>query len=333
MPPESAVFDDVRSFYRYLPISRRDRGWGLYLTGTGHEVTKIEPTPADSASPYRWDSTSGGHDQSKVVFDPRYPQPYRYDWDKGRTLIDEYGLLYINSGSPWVLESDATRDPIEVAPGSIIFLFPDVWHRYRPLLEGTHKSTSTLWCLFGGRMARSWQRQRMISPREPVLQVGTHPAIETAFQRMHNFVRSTEPVCLQQSLGGSLLELLGGADAVSHQTAEPVVSSDVIHQAKCILEDLTVPDTSPARLAHSLGVAYNQFHDSFKLATGLSPHQYRLQVVIGRAKELLEGTNLPVKDVAAALRFSDQYYFARIFKRKTGTTPSEWRARVRRERG
>ena len=106
--------------------------------------------------------------------------------------------------------------------------------------------------------------------------------------------------------------------------------ADAINQAKTLLQDLAIKDASPLGVARMLNCPYDQFRRSFKLATGLSPHQYHLQAVLQRARELLEGTNMSVKAIAAVLDFSDQYYFAKIFKRKTGASPSQWREQVRR---
>ncbi len=127
------------------------------------------------------------------------------------------------------------------------------------------------------------------------------------------------------------MELLRNTEAAACASAEPILPPDVIHRAKGILDDLAVSNASPRRIARLLDVPYHQFLHSFKLATGLSPHQYRLDVVIRRAKELLEETTMSVKGIAAMLHFSDQYYFAKFFKRKSGATPTDWRARSQRK--
>jgi transcriptional regulator GlxA family with amidase domain len=53
--------------------------------------------------------------------------------------------------------------------------------------------------------------------------------------------------------------------------------------------------------------------------------QYHLQLRIGRAKDLLTGTALPVQQIAIQLGFDSPFYFSRIFKKKTGLAPQEWR--------
>jgi AraC-like DNA-binding protein len=80
-----------------------------------------------------------------------------------------------------------------------------------------------------------------------------------------------------------------------------------------------------AKLARSLGVSYTWFRRMFTEHTGLSPHQYRIQIRLGRARTLLSETTLTVKEVAYRCGFESEHYFSRLFKRKTGLAPGEWR--------
>jgi transcriptional regulator GlxA family with amidase domain len=80
-----------------------------------------------------------------------------------------------------------------------------------------------------------------------------------------------------------------------------------------------------ADLARGLGVSYSWFRRTFAHHTGLSPHQYRLQLKVGRARTLLRETALTVKEVAFRCGFESEQYFCRLFRRKTGLAPGEWR--------
>lgn len=48
-----------------------------------------------------------------------------------------------------------------------------------------------------------------------------------------------------------------------------------------------------------------------------------------RAQLLLYTTDKAVKEVAYTLGFSDQNYFIRLFRKVTGTTPQEYRRRMK----
>jgi len=77
-------------------------------------------------------------------------------------------------------------------------------------------------------------------------------------------------------------------------------------------------------IAKSLGVRASYLTDVFKPYTSMTLHQYFISIKIVRAKELL-GRGLPVKEVASRLGFRDEYYFSRLFKKKTGLSPSRWK--------
>ena len=72
---------------------------------------------------------------------------------------------------------------------------------------------------------------------------------------------------------------------------------------------------------------YGKTHVSniFKSATGMSIHRYYDVARISEAKHLLVIKGNSVAQVAEKLQFTTPQYFARVFKRETGQTPSEFR--------
>jgi AraC-like DNA-binding protein len=83
---------------------------------------------------------------------------------------------------------------------------------------------------------------------------------------------------------------------------------------------LRVPD-----LAQELGVGYSWLRQTFRKHTGLAPAQYHAQVRLHQAQEMLEGTDLTIKEISLALEYDTQGYFSRSFRKKTGRWPTEWR--------
>jgi LacI family transcriptional regulator len=65
----------------------------------------------------------------------------------------------------------------------------------------------------------------------------------------------------------------------------------------------------------------------FKRAVGRTFHQDFQRVRLNRAKALLVGSSLPIKQVAAAAGFAGVPYLTRVFRRATGETPAEYRRR------
>jgi len=94
------------------------------------------------------------------------------------------------------------------------------------------------------------------------------------------------------------------------------------------------------KLAHPVGVRelaaqvhMSPFHFArrFKQAVGTPPHAYITQVRIERAKQLLEGTNVPLLEVATRVGYRTQAHFTGVFHRYVGTTPRAYRMGSRKE--
>jgi len=67
------------------------------------------------------------------------------------------------------------------------------------------------------------------------------------------------------------------------------------------------------------------FARAFKESTGLSPHQYVLRRRIDRAVEMLKDERSSLAGIAYDLGFSSQGHFTTVFRKFTGTQPSNYR--------
>jgi AraC-like DNA-binding protein len=108
--------------------------------------------------------------------------------------------------------------------------------------------------------------------------------------------------------------------------------TQIIEQARSLMIAEQTRDMPLEDIAKSLNISYTSFRRTFREHTGASPHQYRLHLKISGARELLRRTDLRVKEISYRCGFDDEQYFCRIFKRQTGNTPVEFRARSRRPR-
>lgn len=101
-----------------------------------------------------------------------------------------------------------------------------------------------------------------------------------------------------------------------------------IDDAKQYLADHLTENIDIEAFAKSRRLSYSWFRSRFKLYTGVSPKQYHLRLRMDEAKRLLASTDFSVKEVAVRLGYDNQDYFSAIFKRKEGSSPSEYRDSV-----
>jgi len=82
-----------------------------------------------------------------------------------------------------------------------------------------------------------------------------------------------------------------------------------------------------AAMVRLSGLAERTFKRRFRHATGLAPLEYVHTVRLEEAKQMLEAENAPVEDVAHAVGYEDAGFFNRLFRRKVGLTPAQYRRR------
>ena len=66
---------------------------------------------------------------------------------------------------------------------------------------------------------------------------------------------------------------------------------------------------------------------SFRRYYKTTPHEYLMESKIQEAENYLLYTGLSVKEISAALAFSDQYHFSNTFKKTVGISPKEFIAK------
>ena len=86
-------------------------------------------------------------------------------------------------------------------------------------------------------------------------------------------------------------------------------------RGKCTLEEV-------AAYVH-LSPVY--FHGIFHKAVGKTPYEYLTRLRVEEAKRLLLTGSMSMADISEVCGFSSQSYFNHSFKRRVGTTPSEYR--------
>jgi len=82
-----------------------------------------------------------------------------------------------------------------------------------------------------------------------------------------------------------------------------------------------------ADYAAALNVTPTHLSRACKAACGRAAHAILQDRVLFEARQLLTGTEMPVKEVARQLGFTSPAYFTRAFQNRTGETPSSFRRR------
>lgn len=87
-------------------------------------------------------------------------------------------------------------------------------------------------------------------------------------------------------------------------------------------------DVSLAHIARAAGLSAFHFSRAFKASTGVGPYRYLLERRIGRAKELISKTSMPLSLIATMVGFKTASHFSRAFTDIVGVSPRAYRSQA-----
>ncbi len=291
----------MNNFIKYLTVSDVEENWGLYVRTLGYSSIKAHQ---------RYPATEG------------HPQSHLFTWNKGRRL-NGYYLVFISKGGG-IFETETT-DSDKVCEGTGFFLFPDIWHRYKP-----DKDTGwdEYWVGFDGYYARRLMSSGFFSPERCAVHIGLNQSVLNIFHKMMEAVQKAN-AGYHQFISSMVLQLLSLTYYASAFGIEADAENSLyISKAKFIMQESIESELNLQQLAERLMVSYSKFRKDFKNVTGLSPNQYLLGLRIRKAGELLQSTSLSMSEVAALAGFDSVYYFSKYFKKSTGISPSLYRKKL-----
>jgi AraC-like DNA-binding protein len=286
-----------RDFSTYLTWSAEDERWQLVCVDVG--AAEVQPR-----SPYP--PSSGVH-----------PAAHR-TVATGRT-VNEYQLVYVTRGRG-ELRVDGLDDVLTIEEGAVLLVLPGVRHSYRP---DPATGWSERWVGFKGAWADSLRAAGLLSAQRPLFRTGLDERLLGLFEELFGVVADQEPY-YQMRAGSLVMRLLAEILARSRRAEQRDDAGRLVERAKFLMAEKVYGVLSVDGIGEDLGVPQTKFYDAFKAYTGLTPYQYFIQLKVNRAKELLSLGACSVKEAAFKLGFDDPYYFSRLFKKKTGTSPSDW---------
>jgi AraC-like DNA-binding protein len=233
------------------------------------------------------------------------PRPRRLS-THALVFVSAGGGVYVDGGHP---EGVAVRAP------AVLWLFPGVTHAYGPGPDGWTEH----WVLFEGTACRglehsgAWSRTAPVAPGS----ADAFDAIGPVFSRLRR-VMSTPGRRAHAVAATAAGYLLGIAiDATAPKGEEASVVDATVASASAAL--------SVAERAGELGMSTEAFRTAVRDVTGLGPNELVIRTRLARAQQLLATTTMEVGAIARQVGYDDPAYFSRLFRRRVGLAPRQFR--------
>ena len=229
----------------------------------------------------------------------------------------DYYLQLIDTGE---LSCGAVGEEYRFLPGEFIVHPPEYPYRYGLTEE---RELGYYWAHFTGSYAKTLLANNGIVPGKVYrLNDGIPASLRRTFGEMfHEFMmhgRGYEDLCAAK-LTAVLVEL--GRSAVGDGIGREKRFADLLEYIhRHYTEDLCI-----AELAESEHLSVSRFREVFRRTFGCAPSEYIIGLRLRHARDLLAGTDLTIAEIAEMCGYSDELYFMRLFRKKTGMSARTYR--------
>lgn len=238
----------------------------------------------------------------------RMPAYWTVIREKGRY---DYHLLLVDSGELEVCCGNNTKI---LRKGNFVIYEPSEKQYYE-----SKTAVSSHWMHFGGTVAE-----------EILSSYGLRSGIYltdysiNAFEAYSTLIRQFNQPNLKMLANGTLLILLAHISAAVNNIRHPKISdamSEIITYINMNYnKQLTIEE-----LSQRAGYSKSRFLHLFKELMNTTPLAYRNNIRLTNACELLSGSGQSIGNIALSCGFEDQLYFCRVFKKRYGISPGEYR--------
>lgn len=200
---------------------------------------------------------------------------------------------------------------IDLEPATIYLIPPGFWHA-----EASHTVLESIWMgLCGDRLPESaaWDGPRSVRS----------PEIAQLFEQSW-FLAQRHKACVGAELDGLARAILGG---VLRLLEEPRVhrNTQLVQEAIRLMYATFASPLTMTTLAKQLECSSGHLHRVFRRVAGTSPGRYLTRIRMEHAIMWLQGSDLPVAEVAMKVGYQDPLYFSRAVRQTFGCSPSQIR--------
>lgn len=226
----------------------------------------------------------------------------------------DYYLMYINEGH---LRMDIKGETVRVGAGDAVIFPPK--YKYRYTLSG-NGSISYYYTHFTGSHAEALLDRLGFRDLPCVFHAGLSEEALKGFSDMFAaFTRDDELRDLSAAVAVEQI-LIALARARRAVSAPMPLERSIGYIKSFYAEPISIPE-----LAAMDGLSVSRYNTLFKAFTGQTPIGYITNLRIDQACSLLRATNLPIKEIGAAVGYSDNHFFSKVFKKKIGVAPQKYR--------
>lgn len=204
----------------------------------------------------------------------------------------------------------------------VMMQFPGVPYRYGP--DSQSGTWDELFVIYAAETVPGFQAMGLVNERRPLWPIHAMDWIENRFAKINSQIARRPSHGQADWLDRALQSLvLDGLLALTppEQSEEEQTIQKVRRWVQQHLDEVMDWD----RLASEQGMSLPTFRRHWNRFVHEPPAQYLTTIRIREARRLLAESHDPIHVIAAHVGLQDPLYFSRLFRKQTGSSPSEYR--------
>jgi AraC family transcriptional regulator, arabinose operon regulatory protein len=234
--------------------------------------------------------------------------------------VDQAIFIYCVKGQGWY-EIENSRQ--EVQPAHLLVVPPGTPHTYG---ANERYPWTIFWVHLKGDNLRALLGELGITRARPVLPLGEDAELLALFEQALDVLEhgyATPRLLYASQIVQHLIALMIW-DRHRNWTGTPDAAQKVAQSIAYMKLHLDQPATA-ASLAALANLSESHYRFLFKRQTGYAPLDYFIRLRMHKACQLLDTSNLTVKEIGMAVGYGDAFYFSRVFKTVYELAPTQYR--------
>jgi AraC family transcriptional regulator, arabinose operon regulatory protein len=234
--------------------------------------------------------------------------------------VDQSVLIYCIKGHGWC-EIEGSRH--EIHPGELLLIRPGTPHSYG---ADNNRPWTIYWAHVKGESHLGLLAELEISKTKPVVWLGEEAEVMALFEKLLDVMEHGYAASRLLYASQILTHLIGLMIWASHRSSGGNLNAaQKVAQSITYMKQHLEQPASFASFAAMANLSESHFRSRFKQETGYSPMDYFIRLRIHKACQLLDTTDLSVKEIAQLTGYEDALYFSRAFKTVVELSPAKYR--------
>lgn len=255
---------------------------------------------------------------SDIGYFPRAQHHYRERPEGSSSHI----FIFCSEGEGWI--ETGSNPTLTLTPNHLAVIPAGTPHRYGAY---AHAPWSIYWFHLQGGHAAEFIRMYGMNTGPVHLPTFAQSEFRDIFDKCYVLLSDkTYSLPIHTYVSQSIRQLISSIGISAGGTAkdkkrEQYLETSIRYMTDRLEESIRLPE-----LAKHAGLSKQHLILLFNEETGVPPIEYFLRLKIQKSAQMLSLTGLSIKEVAASIGISDPYYFSRLFKKMTGSSPTAYRS-------